>query len=132
MLGDLIYEATSKVVGTRVLDENGTIEITYQEHGKLLGIECNTTLTLMGKLDPDKVQHTNGYGISITKDGDTATLTVSGIIIPKELPFLASNRGAAFFRTHSPKLMRLNSIVFVYEAEVNEDMSYKVKAWEWK
>ena len=43
-----------------------------------------------------------------------------------------SVRGTIFFRTQSPKLARLNSIVGVYEIEVNEDLSYKVKDWEWK
>jgi hypothetical protein len=132
MLGELVYEATSKVVGIRMLDDRGTMELTYQEQGLLLGIECSTTLTLVGKFELNGIQYSEGVGISVTKGGDTATFTVSGINIPKGQPPLASNRGATFFRTQSAKLMRLNNVVCIYEAEVNEDMSYKVKAWEWK
>ena len=68
----------------------------------------------------------------VTKDGDTATLTLSGITIPKGLPPIGSIRGATFFNTQSPKLARLNSVVCVFEAEVNADHSYSVKDWEWK
>ena len=35
MLGDLIYEAAGKVVGMRVLDDNGTMEITLDEQGRV-------------------------------------------------------------------------------------------------
>jgi hypothetical protein len=132
MLGELIYEATSKVVGIRMLDENGTSERTFQQGGMIFGIECHTTLTLVGKFELNGVQYLEGYGILLTKDGDTATFTVSGINIPKGLPPLASSRGATFFRTQSQKLISLNRVVCIYEAEVNEDSSYEVKAWEWK
>jgi hypothetical protein len=52
MLGDLIYEAAGKVVGMRVLDGNGTMEMTLEERGKIFGIECSLTLTCVGKPRP--------------------------------------------------------------------------------
>jgi hypothetical protein len=33
MLGDLIYEAKGKTLGLRVLDDNGTMEMTIMENG---------------------------------------------------------------------------------------------------
>jgi hypothetical protein len=33
MLGELIYEAVGKTLGLRILDDNGTMEITIQEQG---------------------------------------------------------------------------------------------------
>ena len=43
MLGELIYEAKGKTLGLRVLDDNGTTEITNMENGVVLGTECTTT-----------------------------------------------------------------------------------------
>lgn len=132
MLGDLIYEAAGKVVGMRVLDDNGTMEITLDEQGKIFGVECSLTLTAVGKLRPNGMQYSEGRGFLITKDGDAATLIMSGISIPKGRPPSSSVRGATIFNTQSPKLARLNSVVCVYEGEVNEDNSYTIKDWEWK
>lgn len=132
MLGDLIYEAAGKVVGMRVLDDNGTMEITLDEHGKVFGIECSLTLTAVGKLRPNGIQYSEGRGFLITRDGDVATLIMSGISIPKGRPPSSSVRGATIFTTQSPKLARLNSVVCVYECEVSEDSSYSIKDWEWK
>jgi hypothetical protein len=86
MLGDLIYEAIGKTIGMRVLDDNGTMEITLEEKGAVFGIECFTTITFVGKLRPNGMQYSEGRGIMMTKDGDAATLTASGITIPKGLP----------------------------------------------
>jgi hypothetical protein len=121
-----------KTIGMRVLDENGTMEMTLQEQGTLFGIDCYTTLTLAGKSGPGGIMYSEGYGILMTKDGDVANLTISGITIPKGLPPLGSVRGVTYFRTQSPKLTRLNSVISIYDAEVNEDSSYSVKDWEWK
>jgi hypothetical protein len=132
MLGDLIYEALGKIIGMRVLDDNGKIEMTLQEQGEIFGSGCSTTLTLVGKPEINGVQYMEGYGILMTKDGDTATITLNGRNIPKGLPPLAKFLGAVYMRTQSPKLPRLNSEVYMCEAEMNEDMSYNVKLWEWK
>jgi uncharacterized protein YuzE len=132
MLGELIYEAMGKTLGLRMLDDNGTMEITIQEQGTVFGIECTLTATLVQKYRPTEIQYSEGHGIMVTKDGDTATLTLSAITIPKGLPPLGSIRGVTFFNAQSPKLARLNSVVCIFEAEMNEDHSYSVKDWEWK
>lgn len=132
MLGDLIYEAKGKTVGMRVLDDSGTMEMTLEEQGKIFGIECSLTLTVVGKLRPNGMQYSEGRGFLITKDGDVATLTMTGISIPKGRPPRSSVRGATIFSTQSPKLASLNSVVCIYEGEVNEDSSYTIKDWEWK
>ena len=132
MLGDLIYEAMEKTTGMRVLDDNGTVEMTLEEKGNVFGIECTLTLTVVGKNRPNGMQYSEGRGILITKDGDAATLTMSGISISKGLPPRSSVRGATIFNTQAPKLARLNSVVCVFEGEVSEDSSYTIKDWEWK
>jgi len=50
--------------------------------------------------------------------------------IPKGPMSVCSARGITFFSTQSLKLARLNSIVSIYEMEVNENLSYEVKDWE--
>jgi len=133
MLGNLIYEAQAKVIDTRVLDENGTMEMTLQEEGKILGTECTVTATFVSKPRPNEMMYSEGYGVLLTKDGDTATLTISGITIPKMHPsLLPSIRGVAYCRTQSPKLARLNSIVCIYESDTNDGINYTIKGWEWK
>jgi len=131
MLGDLIYEAVGKTTGMKVLDDNGTLELTHEEQGKVFGIECTLMVTFVSKPKFHGMQYSDGRGILLTKDGDTATLIMSGMSIPKG-PSGMSARGATIFNTQSPKLDRLNSVVCVYEAEVNEDFSYTIKDWEWK
>ena len=132
MLGELIYEGKGKARGMRVLDDNGTMETTFQEEGTIFGIECTTTLTVVSAYRPDGAGYSEGYGMMFTKEGDTATLTTSAISIPRGAMPAGSMRGTTFFRTQSPKLARLNNIVSIYETEVNEDLSYEVKYWEWK
>lgn len=99
MLGELIYGAKGKTLGLRVLDDNGTMELTIMENGVVLGIECTTTVTFVSKHRPDGTQHSEGHGIMSTKDGDVATLNLSFITIPKGLPPSGSARGATFFNT---------------------------------
>jgi hypothetical protein len=132
MLGELVLEASGKLIGLRVLDENATMEMTTQEQGTIFGSECSTTMTFVGTPRPDGTVYVEGYGMTLTKEGDAATLTSSGIMIPKGPMPVSSIRGATFFRTQSPKLARLNSVVCIYEVEVNEDWSFKTKDWEWK
>lgn len=132
MLGELIYEGKGKTLGLRVLDDNGTTEMTIIENGVIFGTECAITITFVSKNRPDGTQYSDGHGIMSTKKGDTATLTLSIITIPKGLSPSSDARGAAFFNTQSPNLMHLNNIVCIFEAEIKEDMSFTVKAWEWK
>lgn len=132
MLGDLIYEAKGRTLGLRVLDEYGTMEMTIMEQGTVFGNECTTTVTLVSKHRPDGTLYSEGHGIMSTKDGDTATLNLSGITIPKGLPPVSSVRGASFFSSQAPNLARLNRMVCIFEAEIDEEMNYIVKDWEWK
>lgn len=83
MLGGLIYEGKGKMIGMRVLDDNGTIETTFQEEGTIFGIECTTTLTVVSAHRPDGTGYSEGYGMMLTKESDAATLISSAISIPK-------------------------------------------------
>jgi hypothetical protein len=132
MLGELVYEGTGKLVSMRVLDNNGTMELTFQEQGAAFGIPCTNLLTYVSMSRPDGITYSEGRGVLMTAEGDTATIKSSGISIPKKNPPASSIRGVSFFRTQSSKLARFNRIVCVYEVEANEDWTYTVKDWEWK
>ena len=73
-----------------------------------------------------------GQGVYITKDGSGETAAWS-----RYRTFDArrrvSYRGALFFRANSTgKLSFLNSIVTVFEYEVDESGNTTGKMWEWK
>ncbi len=53
MLGELVYEGTGKPMGMRVLDDNGTIELTFQEQGAVFGTQCTNALTYVSTARPD-------------------------------------------------------------------------------
>lgn len=132
MLGDLIYEGKGKSIGMRVLDGNGTWEGTSQEQGTLFGVECTSTTTNVNTLRPNGTLFSEGCGMTLSKDGDRASYTISGIYTPKGHAPAGSIRGGTFWSTQSPALARLNSIISVYEVEMSEDWTYSVKEWEWK
>ncbi|MGE5411555.1 MAG: hypothetical protein ACM3MI_11400 [Clostridiales bacterium] len=132
MLGDLVYEGKGRTICVRMLDNKGTKEITTQEEGSVLGIPCTLMVTFVSTHRPDGTEYSEGQGVLYTKDGDSASLNVSCVLIPKGIPPSGNLRGATFFGTQSPKLARLNTVATVFEAEMKEDMSYTVKDWEWK
>jgi hypothetical protein len=132
MLGDLVYEGKGRNICLRMLDDKGTKEITSQEEGSVLGIPCILMVTFVCTHRPDGTEYSEGKGVIYTKDGDSASVNVCCILIPKGMPPSSSIRGATFFSTQSPKLERLNKMATVFEAEMSEDMSYTVKDWEWK
>ena len=43
-----------------------------------------------------------------------------------------SYRGALYYNSASPKLARLNSVVVVFEYEVDAAGNTQTKSWEWK
>jgi len=81
MLGQQIYEASGKETGRRVLPSHGgpSIEISFQESGKLLGVETNNTGTYTGTARPDGTMSGQGQAIAMTKYGDVVTWVVYGM-----------------------------------------------------
>jgi len=132
MLGELIREASGKLVGTRVLDEHGKIEATVEEHGRILGTEETTTATFWAVPRSDGTLYGEVNRLTVTKDGEMATSKGSGIGRPKGRPPAASYRAAVFYQTASQKLARLNTVISVAEVEIEEDGNFALKEWEWK
>jgi hypothetical protein len=131
MLGDLIFETQEKTIGTRVLDENGTIELSVQGKGTLLGIECTLTTTRTATPGGGSTLRGEGSGLIMTPAGDfvtVKTIYVVGIIGP-----VLSARGIALFQTGSATFKRLNAVVGVFESDHNQaEGTGTTKVWEWK
>ncbi len=134
MLGEKIYEATGKEIGRRVLPSQGggpRMESSFREAGKMLGVDVDNTGTYTAGMRPDGTLIGEGQGIAMTKDGDGVTWVGTGLGRIGQGGVI-SYRGALYFQTASPKFARLNSIVGVYEYEIDPSGSQKGRIWEWK
>ncbi len=134
MLGKQIWEATGKEIGRRVLPSQGggpRMEITFTEVGKMLGVEFNNTGTYTAVMRPDGTLYGEGQGIAMSKEGDGVTWVGSGVGRMGQGGSV-SYRGALYFQTASPKFAQLNSIVGVFEYDVDATGGSKGKHWEWK
>ena len=76
--------------------------------------------------------HGEGQGVTMTKDGEMASWTGQGVGRFMGRGEAVSFRGALYYQTASSKLARLNSIVVVFEFEVDENGNTHAKLWEWK
>lgn len=131
MLGDLIFETDEKAIGTRVLDEEGTIELSVQGKGTLLGTECSFTATRKATPGGSSTLRGEGHSLIMTPAGDLVTMKsiyVAAIIGP-----VLSARGIALFQTASATFKRLNALVGVFESDQNQtEGTGTTKVWEWK
>ena len=135
MLGEQIGELKGKLVGQRVLPpDNGAprMEISFQQAGKLLGIEVTNTLTVVNTARPGGVMYAEGHGIIMSKDGEVVLGAPVGILKLGPGGMGGSVRGVVFFQTQSAKFARLNSLVALIEVEQDANWNAQVKLWEWK
>ncbi|MDW7733283.1 MAG: hypothetical protein SCH66_12765 [Methanolobus sp.] len=135
MLGEMIGELDGKTIGSRVLPSRGhgpKIENTEQFQGKLLGIEVSDMTTYWTVVMEGGILYGEGRGVTMTKEGDTLTYTISGVGKFKDKGPAVSYRGALYYWTSSPKFSRLNGIATIYEYESDENGNSHAKLWEWK
>jgi hypothetical protein len=133
MLGELISESHGKRTARRVLSASPgfKVEVSFEDSGKLLGIEAHTIATYWSEGRPDGSLYGEGQAVVITQDGETATWRGQGV--GKFLDGGAvSYRGAVYYSTASPKLARLNTLAVVFEFEVDANGNTREKSWEWK
>ena len=133
MLGELINESHGKRTGRRVLATSPTfkVEVSFEDSGKLLGVEINNIGTYWAEGRPDGSLYGEGQGLVIAQSGETATWKGQGV--GKFTGGGAvSYRGALYYSTASPKLARLNTIAAVFEFDVDADGNTYTKSWEWK
>ena len=133
MLGEQVGEETGKVTVRRVLpsDGNPKVEVSFQNAGKLLGIEVRTMGTYTASIRSDGSLYVEGQGIATGKNGETATWRGAGAG-----RFLGggavSYRGAIYYESRSEKWQRLNTIALVYEYDADAEGNTALKAWEWR
>jgi hypothetical protein len=133
MLGEKIGEETSKTIGRRVLTVEGgpVVETSAQATGKLLGVEYQSMVTYTGKLQADGTIAGEGLGVLMGKGGEHAKFTAKGV--GKFTPAGGvSWRGAFFYQTAHTKWTRLNTIVAMFEYEVDAEGDGRGNFTEWK
>jgi hypothetical protein len=133
MLGELISESHGKRTARRVLSASPgfKVEVSFEDSGKLLGIEAHTIATYWSEGRPDGSLYGEGQAVIITRDGGVVTWKGQGV--GKLLADgSVSYRGAVYFSTASPRLARLNTVAGVFEFEVDADGNTNSKVWEWK
>ncbi|MBI3743187.1 MAG: hypothetical protein HY261_02745 [Chloroflexi bacterium] len=133
MLGEKIGEETGQTIGRRVLPGDGmpSMEVSFQAQGKVLGMESSDVGTYVATMGPDGLLRGTGQGILMTKDGEGASWKGHGVGKMTKNGGV-SWRGSLVYMTMSPKLARLNSIVGLFEYEVDATGKTLGKIWEWK
>jgi hypothetical protein len=133
MLGELIYEGRGKRTARTVLPLEGTaprIQVSFEETGKLVGIEANFMGTYWAAIRSDGSVYGEGQGIIATREGDSVSLRGIGTGKVRE-GGAVSYRGSIIF--HAPqKLARLNTVAGAFEFEVDAQGNTSMKMWEWK
>jgi len=133
MLGELIGEMRGKRTARRVVSVDGgfKVEVSFEDSGKMLGIDVNDIGTYWAASRPDGSLYGEGQGVLLARDGEVATWKGQGV--GKFVGGGAvSYRGALYYSTASPKLARLNTIAGVFEFEVDANGNTQTKMWEWK
>jgi hypothetical protein len=132
MLGELLSETTGKRTARRVLSaEPPNVEVSFEESGKVLGVQANGFGTYSSVLRTDGSLYGEGQGAIMTPDGDMISWKGSGVGKIRENGAL-SYRGILYYRTASQKLARLNNAAGVFEYEVDPEGKTHTKIWEWK
>lgn len=135
MLGEMIGESEGKTISMRVLPSRGNepaYEVTEEFKGNLLGIKISDMTTYKYVIKEGGIMYGNGQGVTLTKEGDVLTYTISGVGGFKNKGPAVSFRGALYYRTSSPKFSRLNGIAVIFEYEADENGNSYAKQWEWK
>jgi hypothetical protein len=132
MLGDLIAQGQGKRTGRRVIctEPAFKVEVSFEEMGKMLGVEGMNIGTYVSWPKPDGSLHGEGEGVIATAEG---MVTWRGIGVGKLSGTGAvSYRGVLSYSTPSAKLAKLNGTAGVFEFEVDADGNTQSKTWEWK
>jgi len=137
MLGDKLGETTGKITGYRVLPGDDyryvKLEVSFQEAGKLLGIDTVNmgTYTVFERV-PGQI-YGEGQGILQTADGEGAIWKGHGVGKGTGEGMAMSIRfSVAYQAGTSGKLARLNEVLVIGEHEVDENGNTKTTIWEWK
>ena len=135
MLGEILAEERGKITGTRVLPSDGhgpKLEVSFQASGKLQGVDATDMGTYVAVLTSDGTLFGEGQGVIMTADGGVVAWRGQGLGRPTGQGLGAHWRGAIYYQTTSQKLAHLNSVVAIFEYEVDGEGNTEDRVWEWK
>jgi hypothetical protein len=112
--------------------EDKRVEVSFQESGKILGVEFSSIATVTTVAGPNGTVYGEGQAIMTTKDGENVSWKGMGVGKPKGQGLAISWRGAKALQTSSQKLVKLNSLMIVFEGDADENGVGWHKHWEWK
>lgn len=135
MLGELISEDRGQVTNTRVLPsepgQGPRLEISFESHGTMLGIDYQEVATYTGVARPDGSIFGEGQGLVSSSGGDVATWRGGGVGRMTDTGG-TEFRGAIYFETASPNWAHLNGVAGVFEYANDESGKTESKVWEWR
>jgi hypothetical protein len=132
MLGDLVVEGKWKITSMRVLEDKA-VEVSFQESGKIYGVEYSGLATVVTRARPDGTVYGGGQALLTTKEGESFSWNGIGLGQPKG-GMAISYRGCKIFEASasSQKLAKINKVTVVFEADADENGDGWHKHWEWK
>jgi len=132
MLGEQIGQSTGKRIVRRILSTDPpTVEVSFEDSGKMLGVANNGFGTYTSVIRPDGGIYGEGEGLMMTAEGEAISWKGSGV--GKFGPGgTVSYRGMLYYRTASQKLARLNNMCGAFEYEVDKAGKTTTRIWEWK
>lgn len=132
MLGELLGETRGKRVVRRVLSSSPPrVEVTFEDSGKMLGVEVSGFGTYTSEVRADGSIYGEGEGMYMSPAGDMLAWKGTGLGKFGE-GGAVSYRGILYYRTTSDKLARLNTVAGIFEYEADAKGETHAKVWEWK
>lgn len=137
MLGEKIGEFTGKEAGFRVLPGDDyryvKMEITFEEQGTALGVAAMNRGTLVAYERNGGQMYSEGQGILMTMDGESAIWKGHGVGLPSGEGMAMNTRySVAFQAPVTGKLAALNGYLAVGEFDVDAQGNIKNTVWAWK
>ncbi len=137
MLGNQLWQGAGRTVGHRVLPGGDfryvKLEISFEGAGKLLGLDATNMGTLTTYERVPGQMFTEGQGIIMTADGQSAIWNGHGIGHPNGDGMGVSIRySVAMQADPNGALAALNGCLLVGEFESKADGSWTDANWEWK
>jgi hypothetical protein len=107
------------------------METSFQATGTVLGVSHTNIGTYWAVVRPDGTLYGEGQGVLMGKGGEMASWVGQGVGTLKK-DGSVSYRGAVYYQTATPALLRLNNVAAIFEYEVDAQGNSKSEIWEWK
>jgi hypothetical protein len=134
MLGELLGEGSGRVIGTRVLPQEGSeirMEVTIQGSGTLLGEATTETATYSQTVRPGGSIYGEGQVLYMTAQGEAILWRGFGVGRPTGQPPASRFAVCGAVQIAPPRLERLLGAATVSEYEIQADGTYHYTTQEW-